>query len=132
MTVIYVIAQFMSCSWFYGVLPPWLASSADWLITLTRLMLLLVLIGIAIRGVRTTGREGWCTLPAIVFIAVGLFAQELSTLHVPGIWFPFGTGVSRTQYAYVAFDVVFAALLLRRLARFARERRDQHGAEVAP
>jgi hypothetical protein len=54
-------------------------------------------------------------------VGAGLFAQELSALHVPGIWFPFGTGVSRTQYVYAAFDVVMFVLLLLRLLSFARK-----------
>jgi hypothetical protein len=34
-------------------------------------------------------------------------------LGVPGIWFPFGVGVSRTQYAYAAMVVGLAILLVR-------------------
>ena len=56
----------------------------------------------------------------VLLVSVGLFGQELSELHIPGIWFPFGTGVSRTQFAYAAFYVVLSALLLRRLLFFAR------------
>jgi hypothetical protein len=51
---------------------------------------------------------------------VGLFTQELSSLHIQGIWLPFRTGVSRTQFAYAAFDVCMFALLLHRLRLFAR------------
>lgn len=76
-------------------------------------MLLTLLI--IFRGVRSQGHERWFALPAILLISVGLFAQELSMLHIPGIWFPYGTGVSRTEYAYAAFDVALFVLLLRRL-----------------
>jgi hypothetical protein len=38
---------------------------------------------------------------------------EVSALGVPGIWFPFGVGVSRTQYAYAAMVVGLAVLLVR-------------------
>jgi hypothetical protein len=44
----------------------------------------------------------------------------VSTLGIPGIWFPFGVGVSRTQYAYASFAIVAFAVLLRRLAASAR------------
>lgn len=44
--------------------------------------------------------------------AVGLFAREISLLHVPRIWFPFYSGVSRTRFAYPAFDPVMLTLLL--------------------
>ena len=72
--------------------------------------------------------------PAVVFLSAGLFAQEVSVLHIPGIWFPFGVGVSRTQFVYMAFDVLLFALLLRRLLRFAAEygtRAAMDGARVA-
>jgi hypothetical protein len=85
-----------------------------------RLLFVLLLIFLAYKGIRKQGREGWLTLPAIILISTGLFAQELSYLHVPGIWFPFGVGVSRTEYAYAAFDVVLFALLMRRLLFFAK------------
>lgn len=123
-TLIYIAAQFLGCSWFYGVLPTSLVVTVGWLVIIARLILLLMLIYIVVRGIQKTGREGWCALLSVVLIGIGLFAQELSAIHVPGIWFPFGTGVSRTQYAYVAFDIAFAALLLQRLWRFSRESRD--------
>ena len=59
----------------------------------------------------------------MVLVSVGLFAQELSNLHIPGIWFPFGTGVSRAQFAYAAFDLAMFALLMRRLLLFAQRQR---------
>jgi hypothetical protein len=130
LTMIYVGMQFLSCSWFYRLLPSWAATSVSWLVTMMRLTLLFVLVFIVIRGMQKTGEEGWYALPAVVFISVGLFAQELSAIHVPGIWFPFGTGVSRTQYAYVAFDIAFAILLVQRLRGFARVSRDADGGLV--
>jgi hypothetical protein len=56
------------------------------------------------------GRKYWLAALAAILISVGLFAPELSALHIPGIWFPFGVGVSRTQFAYAAFDAVLLAL----------------------
>ena len=69
-----------------------------------------------------TRRVGWDTLAliAVALVAVGQFAYELSVLHVPGIWFPFGVGVSRAQFAYAAMDVALFALLLRRHLESAR------------
>ncbi|MFT3698764.1 MAG: hypothetical protein QM831_36795 [Kofleriaceae bacterium] len=46
----------------------------------------------------------WILIP----IAIGQIADELSLLGVPGIWFPFGIGVSRTQFAYAAFIALLA------------------------
>ena len=50
-----------------------------------------------------------------LLIGVGLFASELSALGIPGIWFPYGTGVSRTQFAYAAADVILSIWLWLRL-----------------
>ena len=47
-------------------------------------------------------------LPIYLLVAIGLFAEELGELHVPGIWFPFGIGVSRTQLAYAALVVALS------------------------
>lgn len=38
-------------------------------------------------------------LATTLIMGVALFPGELSALGLPGIWFPFGVGVSRTQYA---------------------------------
>jgi hypothetical protein len=70
------------------------------------------------RALVQPSREKWFAIPAILLVSVGLFAQELSLIGIPGIWFPFGVGVSRTEYAYAIFDTVLLALLLRRLYSF--------------
>jgi hypothetical protein len=56
------------------------------------------------------------TLATIAAMAVALFAAELSLLGVPGIWFPYGVGVSRTQYALAVAIPLLAALLHMRAA----------------
>ena len=55
-------------------------------------------------------------------IVAGLFGGELlDKIGVPGIWFPFGIGVSRTQYVYaiaiplLAFLIVSTLLPIRRV-----------------
>ncbi|HEY2068140.1 MAG TPA: hypothetical protein VGG48_01185 [Rhizomicrobium sp.] len=81
---------------------------------------ILVTAAIAALGLRRDAREAAFALPALLLMSAGLFAAELSQTGVPGIWFPFGVGVSRTQYAYAAFDVALFALLLHRLWRYRR------------
>jgi hypothetical protein len=50
-------------------------------------------------------------------ILAGLFGGELlDPIGVPGIWFPFGIGVSRTQYVYAIVVVVLAFLIVRTLS----------------
>lgn len=50
-------------------------------------------------------------LPAVLLVAVALFAGELGKLGVPNIWFPFGIGVSRSQFALAFAMPLLAALL---------------------
>ena len=46
----------------------------------------------------------------------GLFGGELlDPIGVPGIWFPFGIGVSRTQYIYALAIPLLAILIVRTL-----------------
>jgi hypothetical protein len=53
-------------------------------------------------------------LATLVSIVIGLFGGELlDPLGVPGIWFPFGIGVSRTQYVYAIVIPLLAVLVLR-------------------
>lgn len=70
----------------------------------------LLLAAIAVRIARH-GEYKWGALAPMLLVAVGLFAGDLSALGVPGIWFPFGIGVSRSQYAYALALPVLACLL---------------------
>lgn len=85
-----------------------------------RLLFLVILTYVAYAGTMKRTYDRSLAVPAAVLISVGLFASELSSLRIPGIWFPYGIGVSRTQFVYAAFDVVLFALLLRRLLHFAQ------------
>lgn len=63
------------------------------------------------------GRAGPSSILALVTmlsIVAGLFGAELlDPLGVPGIWFPFGIGVSRTQYIYAIAIPLLAILIVR-------------------
>jgi hypothetical protein len=55
-------------------------------------------------------------LVTLATIVAGLFGGELlDTIGVPGIWFPFGIGVSRTQYVYAIALPLLAFLFVRTL-----------------
>ena len=55
-------------------------------------------------------------LVTLASIMVGLFGGELlDPIGVPGIWFPFGIGVSRTQYVYPIAIPLLAFLIVRTL-----------------
>ena len=120
LTVLYVSAQFFGRSWFYGSFPHAVNTGLQDLVISTRLLLLAVFVTVVLQGVRACGRDGWFAMPAVVALGIGLFAQELSMVRIPGIWFPFGVGVSRTEYAYAVFDAALFVLLLRRRGHLSR------------
>lgn len=55
-------------------------------------------------------------LATLAWVVVAQFPDELSELGVPGIWFPLGIGVSRTQYAYAVAIPLLAVLIVRTMA----------------
>jgi len=75
--------------------------------------------------VRERGSQWALIALTALLVGTGLFASELSTVGIPGIWFPYGTGVSRTQFAYAAANVTIALWLWSRL-------RELHGRTGAP
>ena len=65
-------------------------------------------------------------LITLTSILTGLFGGELlDPIGVPGIWFPFGIGVSRTQYIYAMAIPLLALLIVRTL----HSRRDEASIE---
>jgi hypothetical protein len=119
LTGLYMVAELMTRPWWPGSIPHLVVASSHAASTLVRLSFVLLWCLIVLRGVRQQGGDGWFAVPAMVFLAAGLFAQELSALYIPGIWFPFGVGVSRTQYVFVPFAIGLFALLMHRLLGFA-------------
>jgi hypothetical protein len=57
-------------------------------------------------------------LLTILVGSIGVFSRELSQLGVPGIWFPYGVGLSRSECANAAFGVMLLIYLPQRLRRF--------------
>lgn len=82
----------------------------------------LIIVFSVLSGFRRNIRDTLYALPAVLLITAALFSTELGELGVPGIWFPFGVGVSFSQFAYAAFDVTLFALLWQRLHMLAPAR----------
>lgn len=79
-----------------------------------RLGLLALLVAIAVRMIRGSPMR----IMALVTMALILVAQypgELGSIGVPGIWFPFGIGVTIAQYAYAVAIPLLALLIVRTL-----------------
>jgi len=109
LTFLYMCSQLLGLAWLTHAVPHMLFQGIS---NYIRLFFLGLMLYIIYKGILHHGREERLALLAVLLISIGLFAQELSALHVPGIWFPYGVGVSRTQYAYAAFDVIMLVLLI--------------------
>ena len=121
---LYVAAQFIL--WLASPRTNGFLGALSVLATSARLAFVALLLLTIVSGAKRIGVGAWLDVLAALLIMTGLFAQELSLLHVPSIWFPFGTGVPRTQFAYAGFAVVLFLLLLRRLRGFAQHHHQIH------
>jgi hypothetical protein len=121
LTLTLILAQALGYSRILGIisLPHWTAVAVHQLIVGLRWAFLLAFVWVAGQGLRGQGREAWYTLPAVLAIGPVLFSSELSMLHVSGIWFPFGVGVSLSELCSVTFDVLLCVLFWRRLRSYA-------------
>ncbi|HEV2111578.1 MAG TPA: glycoside hydrolase [Gammaproteobacteria bacterium] len=121
LTLILMLALLLGRPWlFHAAYPHPMAMGLHYLIMWTRLAFLLVFVQIAYGSIRRQEREGWYALPGMLVIGMVIFSQELSFIHVPGIWFPYGVGLSLSEIMSVVFNVLLFVLLLRRLWMHAR------------
>jgi hypothetical protein len=83
--------------------------------SVSRLASIALFVVIAARIVRG-GATRTLTLITLAFTVLAFFGGELlDPIGVPGIWFPFGIGVSRTQYLLAIFIPLLAFLVVRTL-----------------
>jgi hypothetical protein len=81
--------------------------------SVSRLAAIALFVVIAVRIARG-GAMRTLALITLAFTILAFFGGELlDPISVPGIWFPFGIGVSRTQYIYAIFIPLFALLIVR-------------------
>jgi sulfur transfer complex TusBCD TusB component (DsrH family) len=80
-----------------------------------RLTFLAISLWIVTQGIRLHGIEGWLVLPCILLGGINRFWNELASLGIVLIWFPFGLQFSLGQLSSFLLIVVLALLLLRRL-----------------
>jgi len=79
----------------------------------SRLVWIALFVVLGVRIARSGSMRG-LALVTLASIVAGLFGGELlDPIGVPGIWFPFGIGVSRTQYVYAIVIPLLAVLIVR-------------------
>lgn len=123
LTVVYVLAALIGRPWFAPGAPHSLAAVCDYVIAVIRVVFVALYLWIVGLGVIRAARlSGILAAIAAILVGIGLFATELNAVGIPGIWFPYGVGVARGQYAYAAFIALLFALILMRSVRYARKR----------
>jgi hypothetical protein len=84
--------------------------------SVSRLISIALFVVIGARIVRGGARR-FLALITLALITLSIFGDELlDPIGVPGIWFPFGIGVSRTQYIYAIFLPLMGFLIVRTLS----------------
>lgn len=125
LTVVYLVVALIGRPWFAPGAPHALKAVADLAVQGVRLVDVVLYLWIIGWGVvRSAKPSRWLAAIAAVLVGVGLFATELSRIGMPGIWFPYGTGVARGQYAYAAFIVILCVLISMRSVEYARRKHD--------
>jgi len=123
LTVVYLVFALMGRPWVMPDAPHGLKMAADFIVEGIRVAyvaLYLWMIGLGV--LRSAKPSAYLAALAAILVGIGLFATELNALGVPGIWFPYGTGVARGQYAYAVFIPLLFWLILTRLVGYARRK----------
>jgi hypothetical protein len=116
LSLVLMAAQILSHPWLFSKPPPQIVTGISHaIVSWTRLAFLAALVWIVYRTMLQNWRETLIALPAVLAMACFVFSAEVGSLHVPGIWFPWGAGVSLSEYASVATCAFVTLLLLRRL-----------------
>jgi len=97
---------------------------------ISRLGLLALLVLILVRMVRGSPMR-IMAVATMALILAAQFAGELGSIGVPGIWFPFGIGVTLAQYAYAIAIPLLALLIVRTLHSKGHDETSNH-APYAP
>jgi hypothetical protein len=134
LTAASVASELLAGSWLPTTIPTVRTAAFHDVSTVLHLGFLALFVLIAVQGVlrgaRAEPSRSVLALLAVVVVATGLFATELGYLHINGIWFPYGVGVSRTEYSYLALAPILFALLLGRLLGYARAKQPITGGSL--
>jgi hypothetical protein len=112
LVTIFMVARWLSTPLLFPHLPAPTVDAYFGLRKAARFGLLALLAIVVGLGFYRAQRVRRFLLLALLAGTVGLFGPEVSLLGIPGIWFPFGVGVSRTEYANGLFAVTLLIYLL--------------------
>ena len=108
---------------FYGQQVP--AKAGPWIVDLNALLVVVVgllLMWLALQGVRKDRVEGLLALPAVLVVVLGTIDQWFAVLHLPRSIHPFGIYIPFGQMSTMVILCMITVLLLRRFFRNRRER----------
>lgn len=110
--LLFMPTQLLGLTWVTNsIIHTYFQTAGDYL----RLCILALMLFIIYQGMRKHGVKDLLVLVAALLMLIALFPKEISDLHIiPGIWFPYGVGVSRGQFFYVAFVFVMYAVLIQK------------------
>ena len=112
LTLLYMIVQLLGLSWVTNpVVHTYFQTVGDYM----RLLILALMLFIIYQGIRKQGMKNLLVFVALFLLTIALFPKEVSDLHIiPGIWFPYGVGVSRAQFIYPVFVFLMYIILIQK------------------
>ena len=123
LTVVYIVFALIGRPWMAPASNHGIKTVADFAVEGARLAFGALYLWIIARGtLRARNPPAYLAALSAALVGVGLFATELNALGIPGIWFPYGTGVARGQYAYAVFIPLLFLLIWMRAISYARRK----------
>ncbi len=124
LTLLHILSNALGEEFFFTAVPHPVGVAFHYVSLGIRLLFLLLLVGIAVEGIRQQGWEGWLALPVVVLAGIAQFQNDLGVLHLRTVWFPFGVQVSLGTVANFLLLAAITALLLRRALLSVRRQRE--------
>ncbi|MEO7456873.1 MAG: glycoside hydrolase family 2 [Gemmatimonadaceae bacterium] len=103
-----VLAAGLAVAQLFGAFTP-----APLVMSLSRLASITLLVVVGARIVRSGPMRTLALVTMVSIVAVTFGGEVLDPIGIPGIWFPFGIGVSRSQYLYAIVIPLVACLAVR-------------------
>jgi hypothetical protein len=111
LTLLFMAVQLFGLAWISDTTYTKFQIIADY----TRLLLLALMLFILYGGIRKQGAKDLLVFFAMLLLTIALYPPEISKLNIiPGIWFPYGVGVSRGQVFYALFVFVMYIVLIQK------------------